>query len=55
MPDYGDLLSRNLLDKGRLAEAAVEAEKAWKLASAMGRNAQAARLKERLERCRQKP
>lgn len=55
VPDYGDLLSRNLLDKGRLAEAAAEAEKAWKLASAMGRTAQAAKLKERYERCQQKP
>jgi tetratricopeptide (TPR) repeat protein len=54
MPDYYDLLSRNYADLGRFAEGLRLSQKAYQLAVAAGRSAQAAALQERAEYCRRR-
>jgi tetratricopeptide (TPR) repeat protein len=53
LPDYFDLLSRNYLDQGLLPEAEQAASQGLRLALDAGRADQAARLRERIQLCRQ--
>lgn len=54
LPDYYDLLSRNCADLGRFAEGLRLSQKAYQLALAAGRSAQAASLQKRAEYCRRR-
>ena len=54
LPDYYDLLSRNYADAGRYAEGLRLSQKAYQLAVAAGRSAQAAALEKRAEYCRRR-
>lgn len=52
LPDYHDLLSRNYVNQALYAEGLTAAETGYRLASAAGRAAQAAKLQQRAEYCR---